>query len=395
MKKIKFIIYLLALSSCNQYLGTVDPDYAPSNEVTEIFSNFQKDIDNSNVDFGNIIYPIEVNPALSINNLKINKIMNTDSDSVFNFLYDKIIFSKDKNIHLIDNKNESSNFEYELNLSNDEKILHFFGYKDEIYLLTNRSQIFVIDDQNIIEVGNYGVFTNTTPIVLEESLIILSVFGEIYEINLNDKLITKKDNFNSKPGISIKSNIFEDKENLYYLFNTNTLVTFGKNNYEYFSNYILEDLNILTSLGVFNELVDSPFSNNEYLYFMDRSGKIAVFNPDSSDILWELDVKGTIISYLFSNDGYLILMTLDKILILSDNGNIIYSYSHNKESPISIFYIKENIYLISEEGISKLKLNDKSEETFYKNKFTSNLDIYYKDQNIYLKDDKSLFKVSE
>ena len=39
MKKIKFLIFLLALSSCNQYLGTVDPDYTPTNEVTEIFSD--------------------------------------------------------------------------------------------------------------------------------------------------------------------------------------------------------------------------------------------------------------------------------------------------------------------------------------------------------------------
>ena len=395
MKKIKFLILFIALTSCNQYLGTVDPDYTPSNEVTEIFSNAQNDTYNSKVDFGNIIYPREINPALSINNLKLDKIMNTDRNSVFNFLYDKIILSKDKKIYVIDNKNENNNFEYELNLSKDEKIIHFFGYRDEIYLLTNRSKISVIDDQNIVDIGNYGVFTNTTPIVLNETLIILSVFGDIYEINLDDKSISKKDNFNSKPGISIKSNIFEDQTKLYYLFNSGTLLTFDKNNYDYLNNYILEDLNILSSIGVFNELLDSSFSYKDYLYLIDRTGKISVFNPVSSDILWELDVNQSILSYLFSNDGYLILMTFDKILIISDQGNIINSYTHNKKSPILIFSIKGNIHLISEEGISKLNIFDKSEESFYKNKFTSNLDIYYQDQNIYLKDDKSLFKLSE
>ena len=395
MKKIKFLILFIALTSCNQYLGTVDPDYTPSNEVTQIFSNAQNDTYNSKVDFGNIIYPREINPALSINNLKLDKIMNTDRNSVFNFLYDKIILSKDKKIYVIDNKNENNNFEYELNLSKDEKIIHFFGYRDEIYLLTNRSKISVIDDQNIVDIGNYGVFTNTTPIVLNETLIILSVFGDIYEINLDDKSISKKDNFNSKPGISIKSNIFEDQTKLYYLFNSGTLLTFDKNNYDYLINYILEDLNILSSIGVFNELLDSSFSYKDYLYLIDRTGKISVFNPVSSDILWELDVNQSILSYLFSNDGYLILMTFDKILIISDQGNIINSYTHNKKSPILIFSIKGNIHLISEEGISKLNIFDKSEESFYKNKFTSNLDIYYQDQNIYLKDDKSLFKLSE
>ena len=395
MKKIKFLILFIALTSCNQYLGTVDPDYTPSNEVTEIFSNAQNDTYNSKVDFGNIIYPREINPALSINNLKLDKIMNTDRNSVVNFLYDKIILSKDKKIYVIDNKNESNNFEYELNLSKDEKIIHFFGYRDEIYLLTNRSKISVIDGQNIVDIGNYGIFTNTTPIVLDETLIILSVFGDIYEINLDDKSISKKDYFNSKPGISIKSNIFEDQTKLYYLFNSGTLLTFDKNNYDYLNNYILEDLNILSSIGVFNELLDSSFSYKDYLYFIDRNGKISVFNPVSSDILWELDANQSILSYLFSNDGYLILMTFDKILIISNQGNIINSYTHNKKSPILIFSIKGNIHLISEEGISKLNIFDKSEESFYKNKFTSNLDIYYQDQNIYLKDDKSLFKLSE
>ena len=395
MKKIKFLILFFALTSCNQYLGTVDPDYIPSNEVTEIFSNSQNYTYNSKVDFGNIIYPREINPSLSINNLKIDKIMNTDRNSVLNFLYDKTILSKDKNIYVIENKSENNNSKYEINLNKDEKVIHFFGYNNKIYVLTSRSSIFVIDDKNVINVANFEVFINTKPIVLYDSIIIFSVFGDIYEIKLDDISLSKKDIFNLKPGISLKSNIYEDEINLYYLFNSSTLVTFDKIIKEFYNNYILEDLNILSSLGVINELVDSPFSYNKYLYFIDRSGKIAVYDPISSDILWEIDINMNILSYLFSDDGYLILMTFDKILILSDNGTIVNSYTHNKESPISIFNIQGNIHLISKYGISKLNLHDKSEESFYKNKFTNNLDIYYQDQNIYLKDDKSLFKLSE
>ena len=61
MKKIKFIIFLLALSSCNQYLGTLDPDYTPTNEVTEIFSDYKIINHNSDVDFGDIIFPKAIN----------------------------------------------------------------------------------------------------------------------------------------------------------------------------------------------------------------------------------------------------------------------------------------------------------------------------------------------
>ncbi len=394
MKKIKFLIFLFALSSCNQYLGTVDPDYTPINEVTEIFSDLDKNELRSEVEFGNIIFPKAVNTSLNINTLEIDKIININENSIVNFLNEKIIVSKDKTIYLIDINNQNK-FEYELNLSKDEKTISFFEFNEDIHILTNKSRIFVINSQNILELADYDIFINTAPVLLDKNLLLFNVFGEIYDVKLEDYSISKKDDFIFKPGISIKSNIFEDQTNFYYLFNAGTLLTFDKNNFEYYNNYILEDLNILTSLDEFSELVDSPFSYNDYLYFLDRSGKIAVYNPISTEIFWELDINDTVLSYLFSNDGYLILMTLNKILIISDIGNIINSYSHNKESPISIFNIQKNIYLISDQGISKLNLKDKRDDIFIKNKFTNNLEIFFKDQTIYLKDDKSLFKLSE
>ena len=394
MKKIKILIFLLALSSCNKYLGSVDPDYTPTNEVTEIFSDLDKNNLRSEVEFGDIIFPKAVNPSLNINTLEIEKIININKESVVNFLNEKIIISKDKSIYLID-KNNQNKFEYELNLSKDEKTISIFNFNEDIHLLTNRSRIFVINSENIIELADYGIYLNIAPIVQDKNLILFDVFGEIYYVKLDDYSISKKDNFILKPGISIKSNIFQDNTNSYYVINSGTLLTFENNNFDYYNNYILDDLNILTSLDKFSELVDSPFSHNEYLYFLDRFGKIAVYNPISSHIFWELDINDTILSYLFSNDGYLILLTFSKILIISENGNITNSYFHNKKSPLSIFNIQQNIYLISDQGISKLNFKDKIEDIFYKNKFTNNLEIFFQDQIIYVKDDKSLFKLSE
>ena len=74
MKNIKFFIFLLALSSCNQYLGTVDPDYTPTNEVTEIFSDLKINNYIKEVNFGDIIFPKAVNSSFNINNLEIEKI---------------------------------------------------------------------------------------------------------------------------------------------------------------------------------------------------------------------------------------------------------------------------------------------------------------------------------
>ena len=81
-----------------------------------------------------------------------------------------------------------------------------------------------------------------------------------------DFVLAREDYFNSKPGISIKSNIFEDQTKLYYLFNSGTLLTFDKNSYEYLNNYILEDLNILSSLGVFNAITGPSSKTVSYTH---------------------------------------------------------------------------------------------------------------------------------
>ena len=394
MKKIKFLIFLFALTSCNQYLGTVDDNYIPKKEVTEIFSTLKKEANISEFEFGNIMFPKFVNLSYNTNELEINKIINIDKDSVINFINNKIFVTKNNSIYIID-LNIQKNLEYNLNLINDEKIHYIFEYNNKIYLLTNNSQMFVIENQNVLEVANFEIFTNIYPILSDKKLIIFSVFGDIFEINLDDNSILYKDSISVNNGISKKSNIYENKDNFYYLFNSGTLLTFDKSNYEYLNNYILEDLNIMSSLGVFEELVDAPFSYNNFLYFLDSSGKISVYDPISSEIYWEIDLNSPILNYLFTNDGYLIILTLDKILLLSDNGKILNSYIHNKEIPILIFNINKNIFLISDNGISAINIENKSEEKFYKNKFSNNLEVYFTEKNIFLKDDKSLFKLSE
>ena len=206
MKKIKFLIFLLVLSSCNQYLGTVDPDYTPTNEITNIFSDLKIENYISEFELGDIIFPKFVDSSLNINNLDIEKIINTNKNSVVNFANEKIIVSKDKTLYLID-KNNQKEIEYKLNLKKDEETIGIFEFNEVIHILTNRSRIFIIDGQNLIEKADHSIFINTNPIILDKNLILLSFFGDIYYVKLDDYSISKKDNFIIKSGISIKSNI--------------------------------------------------------------------------------------------------------------------------------------------------------------------------------------------
>ena len=129
MKKIKFLLLFLALSSCNQYLGTVDPDYTPKNEVTEILSDLDKNNLRLNVEFGDIIFPKAVNPSLNINTLEIEKITNINKNSIVNFLNEKTVVSQDKSVFLFD-KNNQDKLEYKFNLTKDEKTISIFEFSE-------------------------------------------------------------------------------------------------------------------------------------------------------------------------------------------------------------------------------------------------------------------------
>ena len=78
-------------------------------------------------------------------------------------------------------------------------------------------------------------------------------------------------------------------------------------------------------------------------------------------------------------------------MIYNENGKLIKIFKHNVENPISIFGINEEIHIISDNGINSFNINSKTQTNFIKNKFTTQLDLYLNNSNIYLKDDKHIF----
>ena len=137
--------------------------------------------------------------------------------------------------------------------------------------------------------------------------------------------------------------------------------------------------------------MDTPFYHNNFFYFIDRSGLISTFNPINSNILWEIDISNSIVDYLFSINSYLILLTFDDVIIYNENGELIKIFKHNVENPISLFGINEEIHIISEKGINSFNINSKTQINFFKNKFTTEIDLHLNNSNIYLKDDKHIF----
>ena len=392
MKKIKFL-YLLSLffilSSCNKYIGTIEPNYEPTNNVTEIFSKDSTYKEIENLSISKIIYPVSIDEKQIFNFEDINKLQAVNQNTNILFVDNKYYLNLKKNILIFDFNNDK--IKINVDLDKGESFISIFEFNKNIFFITNKSRLFLLNDTSYELISEFDIFINSKPIIFDDNLILFSVFGEVNEINLNENKVTKKGVFDTNYGIANNFKLQQSNETNIYLYNSGTLLTLNKSNNELKVNYYLEDLNILSSVGIFSELLDTPFVFNDYYYFIDRSGLISLFNPISSDILWEIDVSNTIIDYSFSIEGYLILLTFNDIFIYNQNGDLVKAFKHNLDSPMSIFGVSENLHIISENGISSYNINTKLQFNFIKNKFTSDIDIHLNNSNIYIQDNNYLY----
>ena len=157
--------------------------------------------------------------------------------------------------------------------------------------------------------------------------------------------------------------------------------------------YFFEDLNILTSLGTFDDLISVPISLSENLLFIDRSGKISLFNPFNSIISWELDLKESIVDFIYSDNEELIILTASN-LVFVQKGLISYKISHLIENPFKIYLNNSDLHIISDTGISNFNETG-TVNNFLKQNFKGSVDIIINNSTIYIKDSKALFTLSE
>ena len=322
MRIIKLLCLLFILSSCNKYLGVVDKDYIPKEELDDIFA-------------------------------------------------------------------------IDLDIDKEEKIIKIFDYSSKKFILSNKSKLFLLEDSKATLIANFDKFINDQTILNDEKLLIFTVFGDLYEINLIKYTSDFKGKFPTNHGVNIKSENYIYKNQISHLFNSGTLIFLSQSDYNLETNYFLEDLNILSSFGYFEEFIDAPFSHNNYLYFIERSGLIAVFNPLESEFLWETEIISSIKDFNFSEDGNLLLLTNNQVLIIDNFGNLITVLEHTNEAPLKLISEKDKILIIDEKGIDILDLKSGSRINFLKNKFDGVVEYIHFNSNSYIRDSKELYKLSE
>ncbi len=392
MKKINslLILFLLSiLSSCNKYIGTIEPNYEPTNNVTDVFAKetTYKEIKNLSININ--IHPKYYDNKINYNIEKIKKLQNVDQNTDIIFMDSKIYFNFKKSIIISDEFGEINKIK--INLDKNEKIIFLFEYDKKIYFVTDNSKLFKLSNNSYDLIADLNTFIGNKPFNNNGNLVLFTIFGEVYELSLNDNIVTNKGQFLSSHGFTDNFELNQSNGYYIYLYNSNTLLILDKTSNELIINYYKEDLNILSTIGTFSDLLDTPFLYEGYYYFVDRSGLISLFNPINSDILWEIDIFENIVDYSFSSQGYLTLMTFSNIYIYDKNGDLIKFFNHGLENPISLFIINESLHIMSKIGISSFNLNSKSQYNFIKNKFSQDLELYFINADIFIKDSKNLY----
>ena len=396
MRLIKLFFFLFLLSSCNKYLGTIEADYSPSKEVTEIFSSKVNVIDlKEDIIYGPTKYPYSKQFNKNVNFLKLEKIANINENTKIYSNNDYIFFTK-KNLLIKTNKSDKKNkIEYKIVLDKDERIIHIYENNGQIFLLTNKSKLFKLEEDSLKLELDFETYISSNALLLEEKLIIFSIFGDVLEMDLSTYEIKDRGSFLPLYGLSFDANSYLFNEYRSYLFNSATLLFLRMSDNQLQTNYYLEDLNILSSMNVYEEFIDAPFQFNDYLYFIEKKGFLSVFNPINSEILWEIDIKSSIKDYSFSFKGYLALLTNDKIFIIDDKGIIRSEFSHEIEDPISFIISSNHISIFNNNGISIFETNTKQKIDFIKTKFNSQLKIFNFESDIFINDTKTLYQISE
>jgi hypothetical protein len=395
MRIIKLLCFFFLLSSCNKYLGVVDPDYVPKSELDDIFLKNIESSQTEILEIKKIIYPSNNFQIVDISSMEIEKLISLEENSSIYFEVDNVYFTKNQTLVIYDLNESKEILKIKLNLDKDEKIIEIFEYSNKKFILSNKSKLFLFEDKEIVLVSNFDILINDEIILNKEKLLIFSVFGDLYEIDLIEYTSIFKGKFSINHGINFSSKNYNYKNQISHLFNSGTLLFLNQENFNIEINYFLEDLNILSSLGYFEDFVDAPFGHNNYLYFIDRSGLISVFNPLESKFLWEVDINTPIKDFNFSEDGNLLLLTNNDVFIFDSIGKLINTLNHSNDNPLKLFSERDKIFIINEKGIDVLDLKSGSRINFFKNKFEGNVEYINFNSNSFIKDSKELYKLSE
>ena len=394
MKIVKLFGFLLLLTSCNQYLGTVEPDYIPQNKVEEVFLNKTRALESDDeFKIGEVFYPDD--KKFDLNEiLDFKKIASIDKNSQFMILENEIYYNEKNYLFSLNKKDFKKNNSFEIEIDKDEEIVLISSFDSELYILTSKGKVFKSIQNGFEIILDLQVFLSQNTISQSSKIITFSVFGEIIEINLENITFASTGSFTINHGITNSSSAYSYNNSNVILFNSGTLIFLNQTDNTPETNYYLEDLNILSQVGTFEEFLYTPFNIDNFFYFIEKKGLISIFNPLTSEILWETDISSSIVDYFIDEKRNLFILTLNKIFIFTPQGYLQKEITHGLENPYNFWTDGETLYLANQDGISIINFNGELINSI-KQKFVDFLKFFKSNNQYYFVDSRNLYILSE
>lgn len=395
MKIFKLIFFFLFVSSCSR-LDPIAPDYIPKQQLKEFFQNNQNFLtDNYKYNSKKVLFPQDKYLTKIFDYRSIKSFAKIEKDTIYLSNNKYFVYSKSKKIYFYNIDNLEMAMSFSIDIAKEEKIYFITEINNEIYLLTNRAKLFKLVDNQFILLINFDLFLNKNIFKNDNKILAFSVFGSLLEIDPIKSTLNYKGNFNVNDGYTSLFSINSYSDSYQTLYNSGTAVFINKNDNMLFDNYYIEDLNILTSNYQFKEFLDTPFYYNNYLYFIDIDGMISVFNPISSEFLWEVNINSSILDYLFDENGNLLILTDGKFILFDSKGNLKIEHSHEIDKPLNFWKDEVNLYISKSDTIEIFEINTFDKLDSIKTKINGNPKFFSAHNNHFLIDDFNIYILSE
>ena len=402
----RIIIISLILSGCgNNYLGTVEDDYTPTKKI--IYLN------NYEVDFS--VNKLELLPELLFKNFDIFQAPKLNLKTV-NFSKIKKIFKNESISNIVDFDNNLIYIakNYSLKSFSNNKIYsksvlpkNFRKNNNQFKIVLENNKLFVISDYG--EIFKISQNWSFEPLASANKKInfINSHEGKFLFIDLNGTLLTFdtiQNTFNSSDimdvnyGFNNKNyDILNYNNLLFHNINTKTFAIIDLNNYKFINKYVLDSLNILSSIGDVEGLVNTPLIVENGVIFVSEKGKIFNFDINNDEIIWDLDLNEIIIDFISSPNGLILITDTNIHVYEAINGKLISKNKHNVFNPTLISLINSKLLVIGQNNLNFIDFNPYNFDTSIIIKFkNNNIDsIGYSNGNYFLKNKDNIYTLSE
>ena len=404
---IKVILLLLFLSSCsNKYFGTIDEDYYPTNKIVYLEKN---KLDKSSNDiiflksnqFENFNIFKHSKLDLEVNEFdKVKKLFKNDSISNFvNYKGSILYISKNFTLNNYSNSEiiKKSQIPKEHTKKKDLSFEITFN-KGKLLAISNYGEIFKIEKDwsfkslakldKKIDIINLG----------SDKLVFIDLNGGLIDFDISTNSFSSLDKLDINFGFKNRAydtNAYADVTLVNI--NTSTLAIINNDKPQFMFNYTLDSLNILSSVGEINELVNTPFLAENCVVFIDVSGKIINFDISSDEILWENNLKEIIIDFIQYSNALILVTEKNFYILETKSGQLISQTEHLVINPSMISMVNSKLLLLGENDLFLFDLSSSDLKIFKSIKFkNNNIDaVGYNNGNYYLKNEDAVYTLSE